>query len=70
MADEANTDFEPRAVGGLKPDGHDQWHLDLAERTARASWPATTYSPPPWWQDLAAAHDLEQAQKRGQLNLM
>lgn len=49
---------------------HDQWYPGETEPTACAAWPATTSSPPPWWQEMAGAHDVEQAQKRGQLNLL
>ena len=69
MADEAITEREQWGLGVLNPDVHDQWHRGEAERTVPASSPATTSRPPSWWQQCAGAHDLKQAQKRGQLNL-
>ena len=70
MADEAITKCEQCRPGVLNPDVHDQWHRGEAEPTAPASSPVTTASPPSWWQQRAAAHDLEHTRKRGQLNLL
>ena len=70
MADEAITECRQCGVGVLNPDVHDQWHRGEAEPTVPASSPATTSSPPSWWQQCAGAHDLQQARKRGQLNLL
>lgn len=69
MADEVIIDCEQCGVEVLNPDVHHQWHRGEAEPTAPASCPSIT-TPPAWWQEMAGAHDLEQAQKRGQLNLV
>lgn len=67
MTDEAITKCDQCGVGMLDPDVHDQWHPGEAEP---APWPAATSSPPSWWQERAAAHDLKQAHKRGQRSLL
>jgi hypothetical protein len=70
MADEPITECEQCGMGILNPDVHDQCHQGEAEPTDPSSSPATTSSPPSWWQQCAGAHDLQQAHKQGQLNLV
>ena len=67
MADEAITGCEQCGVGVRDPDVHDQWHRG---EVGPASSPAATSSPPSWWQQWAAAHDLKRAHQRGQRNLL
>lgn len=70
MADEAITECEQCGVAVLNPDVHDQWHWGKAEPTAPASSPAAAALPPSWWEQMADAHDLRQAQKQNQHNLL
>lgn len=69
MADEAITECEQCGVAVLNPDVHAQWHWAEASPTASGSSPASRCSPPSWWQQMAAAHHLEQVHKRNQRNL-
>ena len=66
MAEEVTTECELCRVEVLNPEVHDRWHRGKAESAA----PASSSSPPSWWRHWAAAHDLEQARKRGQRNLL
>jgi|GEM_PF-4345209 len=70
MTDETIIDREQCGMEVLNPDVHHQGHRGQAARTAPAACPAIPSTPPSWWQQLAGAHDLEQAHKRGQLNLL
>lgn len=66
MTDTAITECEQCGVAVLNPDVHAQWHQCWVVPTAPAASAASTYSPPSWWREMAAAHD--QAQARNQSN--